>query len=315
MKYSMKSLWSLKAMLTAAVPAAALVLSLSVSPAQAANPIVFNFDTAALRTTTGVSTIPPDDSATVASYMNGLLAVAPGSSCPGPNCWTVAISGAASSGGDTAHPSPGYAADGNVVCASGSGSGCTPNTLSTKDNTPFIMTSGSYAVNSSFVSVTPGSTGADNAINMVFTGGVKVNSLTFDFEIFPDNSCLTGSCGAANIPDFTFLMTGTGATMSAVTVSGQVPGVAGTDCPAASDLKSQTSGSGNELAPQCLGSMTFTFATVTNPTLYFVDWPATIAVTNIDWGLPGVPEPGSLLLFGSGLVGLALVRRLRARKV
>ena len=67
----------------------------------------------------------------------------------------------------------------------------------------------------------------------------------------------------------------------------------------------------HENDPQCTGTMDFTFnGALTNPTLYFIDWPDTIGITNIDWG---VPEPGSLALLGSGLLGFGLIRRRRRR--
>ena len=71
-----------------------------------------------------------------------------------------------------------------------------------------------------------------------------------------------------------------------------------------------------ETAPQAIGTITITFSSpVVNPTLEFIDWPATIAVTDISFGVPNVsvPEPASLLLFGAGLLGLGAVRRRQAR--
>ena len=140
--------------------------------------------------------------------------------------WNVTVAGAQSSGaaGGTAGDA-GYAADahpsGRVVCKTGTGSNCVPDTLATIYNTPFIMTSDSQTVGSKGISLggssyVSGSSSLSGAsyISMAFTNvspapAVEVTSLTFDYEIFP-NDVET----APNPAEFTFIMTAGGSTIA-----------------------------------------------------------------------------------------------------
>lgn len=79
--------------------------------------------------------------------------------------------------------------------------------------------------------------------------------------------------------------------------------------PASTYLHSPDSGSStNELAPQLLGSSGIIALGKNSDitTLTFNDWPATIAINNITYK---VPEPGSLVLLGTGLLALGILRR------
>jgi hypothetical protein len=239
--------------------------------------------------------------------MNGYMNTVLGSSVE-----TVTVTGAQSVGSST---NQGYAGEGHVVCkGSTSGSGCTPETLATKYAAPFLVTDGSVVI------------GGDNAIQMAFTGSMQVSSLTFAFEIFPDVSCQSpSSCNPA--PDFTFTMNSGPNTLENCTVFAAFPGSATTTTAptcATGSISSFTGGasdttnknspipSSNETTGQYIGTMTFNFAPQSNPTLSFIDWPATIGIGNITVGFTQpVPEPGSLLMLLSGLIGIGIVRRRR----
>jgi hypothetical protein len=67
----------------------------------------------------------------------------------------------------------------------------------------------------------------------------------------------------------------------------------------------------NELAPQLLGFDATLNLPANTTTLSFVDWPETIAIANLTVTTPNtpVPEPTSMMLFGTGLLSLVCVRR------
>jgi hypothetical protein len=189
---------------------------------------------------------------------------------------SVAVTGAVGANG--------YTGDGHVVgpCV---GSNCTSTTLA--------ATGGTFIINGS----------GSNDILMTFSG-LKIYSVSFDLEIFPDGSCpilSSANCGGSgnpNQPDFTFDANGS----AVYTWLAQTPTSPNNHSPA--------SGSTNaELAPQLLITtpVTFTFPSGVT-TLEFDDWPATIGIDNLQ--ITTIPEPASIVLLGSSLLAsLPFLRR------
>jgi hypothetical protein len=129
---------------------------------------------------------------------------------------------------------------------------------------------------------------------ITFTGGYQDNSISFDYEIFPDATCAAGSACAnsmqqnPNWPDLKILLGNS--TTPFWTVKAPIPSP-GTD-------------------PQALGHVTLLLPyAVTSIT--FQDWPAEIAIDNLRFN--DVPEPGSLPLLGAACGALALFRLRTAR--
>jgi hypothetical protein len=258
-----------------------IVAALFFSPAVKADTFTFNFNTAS----SGPSLSAGDSSATISTYMGQVLSA---SGCAG--C-TVAVTGAV-----VDHT---YNGEGRVV---GPGSGSTYNSLTLATSEHAANSNGTYTVNAN-----------DNFIatqmNMVFSGITLNGTVSFDFEIFPDGSGVQ--------PDF-ILQYVQGGTVSGGVVTGGTlvalgtnlgltpTGGAGNAC--GSLTHSPLSGSGTETSQQCIGTWT---VNVTNATeLEFVDWPQTIGVDNLVINRTTTPEPESLVLFGSGLLGVAaLIRR------
>ncbi|HEY3911979.1 MAG TPA: PEP-CTERM sorting domain-containing protein [Stellaceae bacterium] len=200
-----------------------------------------------------------------------------------------------------------YNADGNVTGPRSRGS-----------YTSFTLANLDTAGNGTFIQ--NNTANSSNDILMTFSG-LTISSVSFDFEIFPDDSCtaLSGNnCGGhsnPNQPDLTLLANGS----QVVQWEGLTPGSNGNSngVDASTYTHSPASGYSDEEAPQLLGSSGLIADLPANTTtLDFQDWPATIAindlVVNFSKDSPPVPEPGTMALLGSALVGFALFRRRRA---
>ena len=241
--------------------------------------IVFNFNS--LSAGTGNST----NETAIANYMDGLLGCG--------NC--VTVTGAATN--------QTYNGDGHVVGSNGSSLtlGTSDGATSNSSTTP-STTYDTFLSNITNVAGTNHNQVQSISSEMIITFSQPVTLKSFDYEIFPDATCSSSTNCSAGLPDFTFDVNGS---TQIFNTSAVYPSTSGTD---GSSIHSPASGTCSqswctEQAAQYIGHWSGNLTGVTE--LDFIDWPAGIAVDNIDLGTVPEPRGSALLLGGLLLAGLA----------
>jgi hypothetical protein len=141
-----------------------------------------------------------------------------------------------------------------------------------------------------------GESSPNDRITMVFTG-FSILSASFDFEIFPDGS-------GQQPPDLAFIAKDkNGNVVFTNAWVGAIVSVANT-------TYTRSPASNSESSRQLLGTFSQTFNTPVTE-LDFVDWPATIGIDNLEVSRVVMPEPGAIVLFATGLVGVYSLKKKR----
>jgi hypothetical protein len=156
-----------------------------------------------------------------------------------------------------------------------------------------------------FLSNTNDSSGQKSTELSFQFGGMVITGASFNFEIFPDGT-------ADQPPDFIFEAgnntNGTDTTI--FTQYGVTPSSSGSDGSSTSSPVSTYKK--NETNAQFIGSWSGTFSG--SKELDFVDWPATIGIDHLTITYSTNPEPVSIILFGTVIAGIFLIKRHNLRR-
>lgn len=194
-----------------------------------------------------------------------------------------------------------YQADGNLIPGDHT-LGTTDGATSVKTTPASLSSPDGFLMNNNVL-------GSSNAIAITIPAGVGIGTVSFDWEIFPNDNCTSSPCNNntsnANFPTLVFQVDGTTEDTIDALTSTQLAadGFANAD-------------------PQNLGtaSVVLNIAAGASPnTLTFLDWPAEIGIDNLSiqtcastdtkcLGKQTIPEPSPLPLAGLALALLALVR-------
>ena len=292
----------------------ALLVLLGGAVSVQAGTITFNFNSLGASAT----------SAQIAAAMTSQLVAAGCIGC------SVTLPTGTSGGGDSegATTDTTYNGDGHVV---GTVSGSTVTSLTLNNTSGGTNPTSSTGANNVFLANTNNSSGTiSNQITLDFQGFTLNGAAGFNYEVFPDGTCTamnSGSCGGSptggiypNQPDFIFQAgtntNGADPAVSSFGTNGTQYGYTPGSTNGSTLTHSPNSGKFTaEAAPQYIGTWSGSLSNVTE--LDFIDWPATIGLDNlqVSWNTPSpVPEPASLLLFGTAVFGLAMKLKRRTRK-